>query len=434
MKKHSISQFNFLKCSPSRSGFLSAVALLLALGVTPCAVGDTSWTGSAGDNQYATAENWSNGTPASGNPGDVSGMTVSVTDYVTLGAGVTLNINDGANFTAGSFTQFQGSGDNVATLNVNAGGTFTSKSYFLVGQATNQHGVLNINGGTVNINSNSFTIGDNGHGTVNLNSGTLNVSTVMEIGNHSPSTGTVNMYGGTLNAGNIHVGGGDSNDTSKNIQTNTGSLNYYDGEFKSTNLIYVGYGHGATGIFTVKSGADLTLDAPIRLAARDREDNTTTGKLILEAGTAENTTTMNHSAAVSVGYADVGLLEVNANATYTNTASVSLGVEATGKGTLHIKSNGTAILEDLNVAHTSGGTSVVNVDANGTMTVNDFNIGVDKGSEAGNVSINVAEGGSLTTAYARFGTNNANMTLTGNMTANLQFVVNGNATIKGTAR
>lgn len=423
MKKDSVFQ--------SRIGFLSVATLLLALGVTPYAVADTSWTGTAGDNQYATVANWSNGIPASGNPGSVN-TTVSVTDAVILEAGTMLTIENGGNLTIGGMTQFQGNKDNVATFNVETGGTLHSNNYFLLGQGGNQYGVLNINGGTANINSNSFTIGDNGHGTVNLNSDTLKVAPVMEIGNHSTSTGTVNMYGGTLNAGNIRVGGGDSNDTDKRVQTNTGNFNYYGGEFKSTNLIYVGYGHGATGIFTVKSGADLTLDAPIRLAARDREDNTTTGKLILEAGTAENPTTMNHSAKVSVGYVDVGLLEVNANAAYTNTETVTLGVQATGKGTLHIKSNGTGTFNNLNVASFTGGTSTINVDAAGSATITTLTVGTETGSETGKVSINVADGGTLATQYAVFSNGNSEVNLSGAMNVGLNLFVRGNTNLTGT--
>lgn len=405
---------------------LSVLSVMNAVnisGFTGVVNAQTVWTGAAGSS-LTDAGNWNNGVPTAANPGTININVTELTDTsvpgnasitVNGGASVTtaannqLNLNAGSNLIIGGgsagtvtstyFTRLVGSSTAPGVLTVGKDGEFTCKSYFLIGVSGSHYGTLLIDGGTVNANSNSFTIGDNGHGTVTLNSGTLNVGTTFEIGNHTGSSGTINMYGGTMKVtGGFHIGGGDSL-TSAN--KSTGVFNYYGGTLTSSNTIYVGYGPGAVGTLNVKAGADMTLSQNTEIGVttftKDSSTYTSTGNLILEAGTAENHTSLTTSKNISVATNGIGNLTVNSNADFTSTGTLSVAANATGVGTVAIKNGGTANLKTLLLTNSAGASGTVNVEAGGTLNFVD---GSAINGGAGNGSLNISGSASATGAFS----------------------------------
>lgn len=453
------------------------------LGTFPAAVQtraqtDTNWKTEVTDGLYGSAENWTNGTPSSTNPAFFTGVTLNLhsvdesqqsgtSSPISLPANATLTINGGAAVTIPKGTNADGAGftthldpgvgtilnvgggtdstgslttkghfrlagsktGKAAVVNVLAGGTLNTDSYFLFGNGSSNAGTLNVEGGTVNANSSSMTVGDNGVGIVNLNSGTLNVKCTFEIGNHNNSSGTINQNGGTLKAtGSFHVGGGDS---TTDRRASTGVFNYSAGTLSSTQTIQVGYGPGAVGTFNVKSGADLTLGSAMGLGILHPADYAANGFLVLEAGTNADHTTMSTTRDLTVGAAGNGTMTVNAFADFTSTAAAAIGSQSGGVGQILVKKDGTAGFATLNVG--VSGTGELALEAGASVTAATLNAGTAAG---GNGTISVTAGSSLTAANMNLGSSgtstdaaSAVANVAGNLTINRQLIVGNSGAV-----
>lgn len=199
---------------------LILVCMLTVISSTFAATTYCQWTGSAGDGLWTTAGNW--------NPATVPNAT-------DLG-GVTGNPNYKAGFkTGGSYPAFS-SGVLTTDILVTGGGTLASpggftisgatmnvSEYITLGAAATDYGLLTINSGNVSTgvqkSNQPFYVTQLGTGTLTMNGGNLYVgnyqtpATALFTGNLMMSgttgttgSGTINLLGGTIYATDLLPG------------------------------------------------------------------------------------------------------------------------------------------------------------------------------------------------------------------------------------
>ena len=348
----------------------------------------TLWTGSANDQNWATAGNWnssydsgstppadgnsiwldSNATLANhpiftaaqgtlsvkdiymyGNPGshlDQTGGSLTTGFFgmaTDAGSSATFNLSDG---TFASTGELQVGVSAAGTLN-QTGGTLNSSSYLVVGRNSGSVGVFSLSGGKVNgATTGGFTvIGSFGgsNGTLNVSgSAELNSPLQMRIGEEG--TGTLNQTGGTVSVGGVtYVGWGKDNTSTQN-----GTFTVSGGTFTSEGDLELGRAGGST------AQANVTVDG----GTLNVGTNTKRWLIVSRYDTVNSTLTVSS-----------GTLNLNAN------TDLRMKVGNNGGGTNIINLNGGSITSYSDNHATANGAGVVDLMNSGTAdTTNTFNL------------------------------------------------------------
>ncbi|HEY0257198.1 MAG TPA: hypothetical protein VGC39_07140, partial [Candidatus Methylacidiphilales bacterium] len=270
---------------------------------------DTSWTGTAADNNFNNPANWTAGVPNAATNAQVtaaSGDTLTVGSSISTAAlsgtlannltlntsaGVTLGVTGNADLTgAGSLVKggtgaltLSGAGSQINSLLITGGqgnqtAGATSLNELAVGTGTADVGSFNLSNGAITVGATStlagsFRVGDfGGTGTFAQTGGSMTVNGSFDIGNQG-GNGVYNISGGTLalNNGLFSLG----RTTSSAASAGTGQLNisggavavtgtdahFVIGDRDSTGTAGVGTltQTGGTFTFTPGSGAELFL-------------------------------------------------------------------------------------------------------------------------------------------------------------------------------
>ncbi|MEM0965653.1 MAG: autotransporter-associated beta strand repeat-containing protein [Verrucomicrobiota bacterium] len=249
--------------------------------------------------------------------------------------------NVGANLTSGTTGMIIGDAG-TGTLNVESGADAISQRSAIVGNASSGVGTVNVTGGTSRWGVGTsldetitLTVGAEGAGTVNVSSGGFASSIVATLGQAAGSLGTVTVTG-------------------------SGSIFTVSGGFGGTNPDTFFIGDAGTGTFTlVDSGRAQTFSATLGQAQGGSGTATVTG-----AGS-----TWEMFGDLFVGEAGTGTLTIadggeirdsNIASSIPGDAIITLGVDATGSGTLNIGNGGAAGILSVEEVTTGAGSGVVN--------------------------------------------------------------------------
>ena len=216
------------------------LTLILLFFATMANAGNVSWTGSAGDNNWATANNWT-GTGAAPVTGDA--VTISVSTSTT--------INNVPTLTIASFALAASSGNPALTFG-GTHGTLTITGNMSIGQSL-----------TISDGGNIFAVGGNLSG-----GGTINTNTTLATGKIQLTTITggisIGTVGQTLTVGNLAL----LNTSGTN--TALGTITVQD------NLTFASGGTLADGGFTITVGGNI-----YNASTSGTANHTGTGKIMM---------------------------------------------------------------------------------------------------------------------------------------------------------
>ncbi|HET6884554.1 MAG TPA: hypothetical protein VFI31_30650, partial [Pirellulales bacterium] len=304
--------------------------------------GTDYWTGNAHDGLWATAGNWSHGTPTGGTQ-----QVPVATDDVVIGSGFsTISLPTQASTTVNSVTASSPlSLPNAAKLFLSAPSSFSDVS-ISTGTLTDSSN-MSVSGA---LTWTSGTIGGTGTLTVGT-SGTISLSTngTMDLNTQLVNQGTATI---SASASLSTTGGG--------LFTNQGTVNAASGPIISTN-----FDNQATGIVNVTQGATFSG----AFTTNEGTVNATSGTLWLEgSSTTSGTFSVSASATVEL---------FGTNAVFTAASAI------TGAGTLDINTNGAS--DSL-----AGSVSIASVVAAvGTVTIDGtYNVSGSTSNSGANLTFN----------------------------------------------
>jgi uncharacterized protein YhjY with autotransporter beta-barrel domain len=403
---------------------LRSILFFTVASFAPLAFGQSTWTGGAGDGQWATGGNWN---PAGEPLGDAQinlDATIALPGVTTTTGELTLtNGTINLNATTSTFTANLITVDTGGTLNLNipTGGQVTAlnsahSSFTGDGNGT---GTFNLTGGGVlNLVSSTFAsaVGIGGTGTFNQASATVNVTGALFIGSDGnvstpPSTptgttiatggtGTYNLSGsGTLSAGEllIGVGSGTGGGTTTGGSTPTvGTLNMSGGTLTAGTVLI---GLNNTDPTAVAGSGTGTVSGSVVQTAGGATIND------LEVGVSPGSTaSYTLSGTGTIGATTVGtdiILGTNAGAagtfqqsSGTTVATDTLTVGDSGAGTYLLQGGQLTVDTELSIGDLATGSGSLTQSSGSTLIVNGtFNIGAGGGATPSSFNY---DGGTLT--------------------------------------
>ncbi|HEX8524733.1 MAG TPA: PEP-CTERM sorting domain-containing protein [Tepidisphaeraceae bacterium] len=329
------------------SGELSSVVVNAAQVSETPPPDQTFFSVAAGD--WATAANWSVGTPVSvqtaiiDNNGTVTLSTADATaKFVRLGSdsGLAAPVN---------------AAGRGGTLIVQAGADLKTNDSIQIGQANGGTGTFTMSGGTVSVLSGGlgdFVVGDAGTGTAIVSGGNITAADEIIIGSAATGSGALDLSAGTMKA------------TARNFLvglSGSGQLTLSGTGAIDTNVLYSSLNASSKSTLTMTGGS-------------------ITAKTAVVIGTA-GSSTLTHSA---------GSITVPAG----SNGDMVVGDAATGKGTYNLSGTGSVtVADDFFIARSGGAVGVVNM-TGGIITAGDeFWMGENANATG---SLNIS-GGSVTT-------------------------------------
>ena len=314
------------------------------------------------------------------NDGAVSVGQVQVGDFG--GSVGTLDIDSGATVTTNSASTVDTGSQNVTggTINVTAG-------EFDIGVQAGSQGTVDVDAGTLTVEG-SLTVGDGGSGALTAQDAATITSQVTFIGGDTGGSGTLTLSGAGTTLTNELNTGVDQSDAGLNVGVSgTGVLTIEDGAVLSNPSAYIKIGQygGSRGTATV-TGAGSMLSA---------------GGLLRIGDSGTGTLTVENNGAVSVGQVQVGdyasssgTLNIDSGATLTTTTStIDTGPqEAAGGGTINVTAG------EFDIGVQGGATGDVDVN-DGTLTV----AGALTVGDSGNGRLTIENDGTVSSALGNVG-------------------------------
>jgi hypothetical protein len=401
--KHRLSQHSLLSQHP-----VVNMATGRATGNAPPPLTADSWTGTAGDNNWNTAANWSAGVPTSSSAVTIGTASANVNLSGAAGMFGTLalsNLGDVLNIQNTAVLDAFGNITNNGALNLNSSGNVTE--LFLEGNVTlSGSGTVtltnNVNNyifgaATADTLTNQETIQGAGHignGSMTLvNSGTINANQsagmTLQVSGGVTNTGTIEATGGTLTfisttitntGGTISANGNILNLTSSTINggavtlTGAATLQLVNGTIHGGSSLT----NSATGTIEVMSSTN-TLGGTINNSAGGTFKIDNAAVLDLEAGT----------------YSQLGTLQINSSANVTEL--VLQGNVTLSGGTVTLTNNvnnyifGAATADTLTNQETIQGAGHI---GNGTMTL--VNSGTINANQSAGMNLQLSGGATNT--------------------------------------
>ncbi|MGD0567227.1 MAG: hypothetical protein ABSA78_02385, partial [Candidatus Sulfotelmatobacter sp.] len=302
-------------------------------GGTPKLTSDT-WTGTAGDGNWGTTNNWSAGVPNSGDAVTIGGASTAVNLNVAGSAGtLTLNSGDSLNIVNGDSLTMSGNIANSGSMTMSSSNGATQLIVGVSGITLSGTGTLSMSN-----NGNNTILGSVGADTL------TNSSTIQGTGNIGDNQMTlVNSTGGIIDATQsgplyIQTSGG---------TTNTGLL-----EATTGTLVLNGNTVTNTGGTIEATGSDVELENGVTITGGTL---TTTGSGVIfsnNSATLQNLTNSgNYQVVNGTNTTLVGTITNNGNINLTSSnggtyLEMSSNVSLNGTGTLTMSSNGNNFIFD----------------------------------------------------------------------------------------
>ncbi len=312
----------------------------------------TLWTGSANDQNWATAGNWDpfndggSTPPADGNSIWLNSSATLANHPIFTAAQGTLSVKD--------IYMYGNPGSHLDQT----GGSLTTTGYFGMATDPGSSATFNLSDGTF-ASTGDFFVGEDGTGIVNQTGGTVNVGNWLVASRWNGSNGTYNLSSGTVNVtGNavgVSYGGG------------TANINVSGGNF-NCNDVWVSEcynGTAGTGTLTISGTGTVNPTWWVWIT----KNAAATGVVNLDGGTLATTHVVQGSGSATLNF-NGGTLKAKANDTNFIEGTVALNVKSGGAV---IDTNNCNITIQNALAADTGSTGGLTKNGTGTLTLTGAN-------------------------------------------------------------